>query len=50
MIVASVSCIYGLGEPGEYQSFVANLYQGRHVNRGSLVRQLDRYVREKKMN
>ena len=40
VIVASVSCIYGLGEPGEYQSFVANLYQGRHVNRGSLVRQL----------
>ncbi|MQA00550.1 MAG: excinuclease ABC subunit UvrB [Dehalococcoidia bacterium] len=40
IIVASVSCIYGLGEPGEYQSFVANLWRGRHVNRGSLVRQL----------
>ncbi len=40
VIVASVSCIYGLGEPGEYQSFVANLWKGRHVNRGSLVRQL----------
>jgi excinuclease ABC subunit B len=40
IIVASVSCIYGLGEPGEYQSFVANLWKGRHVNRSSLVRQL----------
>ena len=40
VIVASVSCIYGLGEPGEYQSFVADLRVGRHVNRNSLVRQL----------
>jgi excinuclease ABC subunit B len=40
IIVASVSCIYGLGEPGEYQSFVATVWKGRHVNRGSLVRQL----------
>src|SRR5690606_27343455 len=40
IIVASVSCIYGLGEPGEYQSFVAKLWRGRHVNRNSLVRQL----------
>jgi excinuclease ABC subunit B len=40
IIVASVSCIYGLGEPGEYQSFVARLQRGRRVNRDSLVRQL----------
>ncbi|MQC27474.1 MAG: excinuclease ABC subunit UvrB [Chloroflexi bacterium] len=40
VIVASVSCIYGLGEPGEYQSFVVNVWRGRHVNRGSLIRQL----------
>ena len=40
LIVASVSCIYGLGEPGEYQSFVADVYRGRRVNRNSLVRQL----------
>ncbi len=40
IIVASVSCIYGLGEPGEYQSFVMRLYRGRRVNRTSLVRQL----------
>jgi excinuclease ABC subunit B len=40
IIVASVSCIYGLGEPGEYQSFVVNLFKGRHINRNSLIRQL----------
>ena len=40
LIVASVSCIYGLGEPGEYESFVANLYRGRRINRNSLIRQL----------
>ncbi|HRC62658.1 MAG TPA: excinuclease ABC subunit UvrB [Dehalococcoidia bacterium] len=40
LIVASVSCIYGLGEPGEYESFVVDLYRGRHINRASLVRQL----------
>lgn len=40
IIVASISCIYGLGEPGEYQSFVVRLFKGRHVNRGSLIRQL----------
>ncbi len=40
IIVASVSCIYGRGEPGEYESFVQKLWVGRHVNRNSLVRQL----------
>ncbi len=40
LIVASVSCIYGLGEPGEYESFVVELYKGRRINRASLVRQL----------
>jgi excinuclease ABC subunit B len=40
LIVASVSCIYGLGEPGEYESFVVDLYRGRRINRASLVRQL----------
>ena len=40
LIVASVSCIYGLGEPGEYESFVSKLHVGRHVNRNSLIRQL----------
>ena len=40
IIVASVSCIYGLGEPGEYQGFVQELHRGRHINRSSLIRQL----------
>jgi excinuclease ABC subunit B len=40
LIVASVSCIYGLGEPGEYESFVVNMHKGRRINRASLVRQL----------
>ena len=40
LIVASVSCIYGLGEPGEYHSFVCNLKKGSHYHRESIIRQL----------
>jgi excinuclease ABC subunit B len=40
LIVASVSCIYGLGEPGEYQGFIANLKKGQHYGRQQLLRQL----------
>lgn len=40
LIVASVSCIYGLGEPGEYRSFVCNLKRGNHYHRESIIRQL----------
>ena len=40
LIVASVSCIYGLGEPEEYLSFVVNLKKGVHYNRQELLRQL----------
>jgi len=40
LIVASVSCIYGLGEPGEYHSFVCNLKRGNHYHRESIIRQL----------
>jgi len=40
LIVASVSCIYGLGEPGEYHSFVCNLKKGNHYHRESIIRQL----------
>ncbi len=32
LIVASVSCIYGLGEPEEYQSFVVNVREGRDAS------------------
>jgi excinuclease ABC subunit B len=40
LIVASVSCIYGLGEPGEYQGFIATLKKGQHYSRQQLLRQL----------
>ncbi len=40
IIVASVSCIYGLGSPEEYYSFVLNLSKGEKRNRDRTVRQL----------
>jgi excinuclease ABC subunit B len=40
LIVASVSCIYGLGEPEEYRGFVASLKRGQHYGRQLLLRQL----------
>jgi excinuclease ABC subunit B len=40
LIVASVSCIYGLGEPGEYQGFVVAIKKGQHYGRQQLLRQL----------
>jgi excinuclease ABC subunit B len=40
VIVASVSCIYGLGEPEEYRSFVCSLKRGEGYRREKLLRQL----------
>ena len=40
LIVASVSCIYGLGDPAEYHSFVVNIHKGERRNRNKLVRHL----------
>ncbi len=40
IIVASVSCIYGLGSPEEYQSFVCNIRRGERRSRDRLVRRL----------
>jgi excinuclease ABC subunit B len=40
VIVASVSCIYGLGEPEEYRSFVLSLDKGESYRRQKLLRQL----------
>ena len=40
LIVASVSCIYGLGDPEDYYSFVAQLKVGQTRSRSLLVRQL----------
>ena len=38
LIVASVSCIYSLGEPDEYQSFVVSISKGQKIERNKLVR------------
>jgi excinuclease ABC subunit B len=40
LIIASVSCIYGLGEPEEYQSFVATVTKGEQCNRNKIIRSL----------
>jgi excinuclease ABC subunit B len=40
VIVASVSCIYGLGSPEEYQGFVVGLRKGETHDRRKLIRQL----------
>ena len=40
LIVASVSCIYGLGDPEDYYGFVAHITKGELRNRSQLIRQL----------
>ena len=40
VIVASVSCIFGLGSPEEYQGFVASVSKGETLERNKLIRQL----------
>jgi excinuclease ABC subunit B len=40
VIVASVSCIYGLGSPDEYYSFVCSLQRGESYNRFKLLHKL----------
>jgi excinuclease ABC subunit B len=40
LIVASVSCIYGLGDPEDYFNLVAQVRVGQVRNRSQLVRQL----------
>ena len=40
IIVASVSCIYGLGNPAEYGRVVINLEKGNLYRRNALLRQL----------
>jgi len=40
LIVASVSCIYGLGSPEEYRSQVCSLRMGMEIERDELLRQL----------
>ena len=40
LVVASVSCIYGLGSPSEYFSFVERISKGERTNRQKLSRRL----------
>src|SRR3990172_3993277 len=40
IIVASVSCIYGLGEPSEYYNFVLSFKKGEAGNRSRVLRKL----------
>ena len=40
IVVASVSCIYGLAPPSEYQSFVVRLLKGKKSSIHNLIRQL----------
>jgi len=40
IIVASVSCIYGLGEPEEYRSFVLSLEKGKNYARRDVLKRL----------
>jgi excinuclease ABC subunit B len=40
IIVASVSCIYGLGEPEEYKSFVLTLEKGKDYPRREVLKHL----------
>jgi excinuclease ABC subunit B len=40
LIVASVSCIYGLGDPEEYQSFVLTLEKSKTFNRQRVLHSL----------
>ncbi|MCL4242278.1 MAG: excinuclease ABC subunit UvrB [Dehalococcoidia bacterium] len=40
IIVASVSCIYGLGEPAQYQEFVLSFKKGRPFSRQDAVRRM----------
>lgn len=40
IIVASVSCIYGLGDPAEYQKLMVSLRPGMNKDRDQVLRQL----------
>ena len=40
IVVASVSCIYGLGNPAEYAKYLVELKVGQKKNRAELIREL----------
>ncbi len=47
IIVASVSCIYGLGDPREYANLVVSLRRGRSQDRDEVLRKLVRIQYER---
>lgn len=40
IVVASVSCIYGLGSPDDYRDLVLSLRQGQEIDRNEILRKL----------
>ncbi|MFZ3371601.1 MAG: excinuclease ABC subunit UvrB, partial [Desulfitobacteriaceae bacterium] len=40
IVVASVSCIYGLGSPDEYYNLILSLRQGQEIDRDQILRKL----------
>lgn len=40
IVVASVSCIYGMGSPDEYRDMVLSLRQGQEIDRNQILRKL----------
>ena len=40
IIVASVSCIYGLGDPEDYEKYCLTLRQKQHINRDKIIERL----------
>ena len=40
IIVASVSCIYGLGDPSEYEGFVLHFERGQRFDRSEAIRKM----------
>ncbi len=40
IIVSSVSCIYSLGDPEEYQRHMVALYAGQHISRDDVIKRL----------
>ena len=40
IIVASVSCIYGLGSPESYYELVLSLHKGQNIDRGEILKKL----------
>jgi excinuclease ABC subunit B len=42
VVVASVSCIYGLGSPEEFKSLTVTVAEGEHMGRNELLRRLVR--------